>query len=87
MFSSSSPHPFTDRFREQGFNQGKAGFQAFSLVSPERPEHILFDLPTIMLLYFFLRGVLPSHLHTWDDVLQSEDMEIHVREEVRKQPL
>jgi len=72
---------------EQGFNQGKAGIQNFCLTSPELPQHVMFDLPTMMLLYFFQRGVLPSNLRTWDDVLQSEVMEIHVREEVRDEPL
>ena len=72
---------------QQGFNQGKAGLQMFSLTSPELPQHILFDLPTLMLVYFFHRGVLPSKYHTWDDVLQSEDMEILVREQVSKEPL
>ena len=71
----------------QGYNQGKSGLQNFSLASPELPQHVLFDLPTLMLLYFFYRDALPLKFKTWDDVLQSEDMEIHVREEARKEPL
>jgi len=47
----------------------------------------MFGLPTMMLLYFFHRGVLPLNLRTWEDILQSEDMEIHVRDEVRDEPL
>lgn len=83
FFSTS----LTVHLPEQGFNQGKAGLQNFILTSPELPQHVMFDLPTLMLLYFFYRGALPSHLKTWDDVLRSEDMEIHVREEVRDEPL
>ena len=40
-----------------------------------------------MLLYFFYRGMLSSCLQTWDDVLQSEDMELRARDDVCKEPL
>ena len=87
VYLSLSPFFLAAHSPEQGFNQGKAGLQNFNLASPELPQHVMFDLPTMMLLYFFYRGVLPLNLRTWDDVLRSEDMEIHVREEVRDEPL
>ena len=58
----------------QGFNQERTSLQNFSLNSPELLQHILFDLPTLLLLCFFHHGVLPPHFYTWEDVIQSEDI-------------
>lgn len=61
--------------------------QNFTLTSPVLPQHVIFDLPSLMLYYYFLRGALPEEYQTWEDVVRSDKAEIRVRREMEEKPM
>jgi len=71
----------------QGYNQARAAMQNFTLTSPTLPQHVIFDLPTLMLYYYFIRGALPIRFKTWEDVVQTDLAEIRVRDDMADKPM
>jgi len=61
--------------------------QKFTLTTPTLPQHVIFDLPTLMLYYYFLRGALPERFDTWKAVVESDVAEIRVRSGMEEMPM